>query len=185
MKITSKTIAGLVIVGLMVLSLFGFVLSYQAPSQDQDYNGFTFTQTPQGWKTKVNDREHLFYFHPLELTEVNLPEAVRSLLVQPGLTITYNETSEAITLGELQYYVEQHLMETRVVRRATFGGAGTLPAVTCAESTPTSPVIVFSLQNESGITTAGSCVLLTGRTPAELVQIIDRSLYMLLGVMNG
>ena len=186
MKLTIKTVASLVIAALMILSVFGFVLSYRtSDTQQYDYNGVTFTPARNGWKAVIDGREHEFFYHPSELSSATVPVTARALLIDaPAIKITYDDEEEPLLLGEVQYYMEQHLLDRKRVQRGTVHGTGVLPALTCANADRLAPVLLLALGNDTLTREESSCVTLTAATPQELIRASDTLTYLMLGVLE-
>jgi len=80
MKIDKKTLMGLFIIGIMVFSIFGFVLSYSSGQEKLRYNDFKFTRTQLGVQTKINGEKILLNFYPTEVEDITIDEQAKQLL---------------------------------------------------------------------------------------------------------
>jgi hypothetical protein len=185
MKVNTKRLMGIFIVSIMVLSVFGIVISYQSnTSNQQEYNGIAFRITDQGWLAEIDGQDRVFQTHPSELQGIAVtPEAISVLQDAPSIILTYNDTSEPELLAQLQFYLEEGLRGTVVTTRGTTTGSGTLPQVTCEQATPVTPVIVLTT-NVTGISYDNGCVTTGGLVPFEMVQHADRLQYIIMGIMN-
>ena len=182
----SKMLMGIFIVGIMILSIFGFVLNYQlSPAKRFKYNGIRFTQTGQGWSAEMDGNEKFFVFHPEEVEHINLTEETKSLLTNPfSVALSYDDSKEAATLAELQYYAEQNLADRITVIRGVTSNMTALPQITCDSATEKQPVLLFRLGNQTQVVTQDSCVIVEGIDGRSLVQLTDWVQYALLGVIN-
>ena len=59
-----------------------------------------------------------------------------------------------------------------------------IPVITCADATPTVPVLYFQRTNETKVYREGSCIILEAATDFDLLRLKDRILYGIFGVMK-
>jgi hypothetical protein len=185
MKVNSKTIPGLFLAGLMIFTVFGVALSYQSTTNTENYKGFVFEQTQTGWSTEINGKGYGLYTFPGDIDSTRYPaEAVPVLQHAKSIVVTYSDEREASTLAQLQYYMEQTISQDLYFVRALINESEVLPQLSCTNSTPTNPIIVLAYNNQTSVTHQNGCVTLTGANTQELVRLTDKTIYILLGVMN-
>lgn len=190
-KSNKKMMMSLFIIAIMVLSAFGFVMSYQTSQAEKlkPYNGYKFTGTPQGFMTKINDNEFYFKYYPGDIEAINTSVSFKDALKNKKvISVTYDPDSEfASLIAELQFDMEQKFSKygsiflTKGLTNAT---GYTLPEVTCADATEESPVIYFKKGEKSDITAENSCIILEAETEPAMNAYYTKILYVLFGVMK-
>ena len=182
-----KVVIGLIIAFIMVSSIFGFVADYASRSVSKiKYGDFKFKIVNQQYITKINGKEHTFVFFPRDLEYMTISEDVKKLLAAPVLTVTYDpKSSLAEKEAEAQYYFETQLDGEKVIERALTNNEGTeLPQKSCADATPSQPVIELRKGDAFGIKAEGNCIMVMSADALELYQETERIIYMVLGVMQ-
>lgn len=184
----SKTVAGLIILFLMVSSIFGFVFSYGGGggANTLQYGDFTFRPVQNQLMVKIDGTDHRFVFFPADLEYIEVPEQAKSLLTAPVITVTYNPSANlSENLADAQYYFELQLEDAVIVERALTDSEGTsLPQKSCADATSSQPVIDLREANESNIIVENNCIVLNARDSYGLYQQSERLIYQMLGVMS-
>jgi len=183
-----KKIAGLVIAAIMVLSILGVVVDFgtQPKAQKMPYGDYKFTPTQQGYTTKIDGKEFIFFYFPGDIEYYAVPESVKQLLQAPVYTITYDPNSNITqNLAEAQYYLEFQLADIKIIERGLTNNANTtLPQKTCADATAAQPVILLRQGDESTITAQDSCIILQALDKYDIYREAERIVYQLLGVMK-
>jgi|SRR3989344_5810 len=187
MKITQKTVMGAFIVAILVLSLFGFVLSYRTPDTNVlEYNGIRFRQLQQGWQATIADKTRGFVFHPLELEALTIDPSAAALLAARSIAITYDDnTTNPEMLANAQYYIEQTVGDQRIIVRGIVRTNSTIPSITCDGATARQPVILLTMANTTTVTTENNCIRIAAANSMQLIQYADVINYHILGVFNG
>lgn len=190
--IDKKVMVSLFIVAIMILSTFGFILSYSTSErQKQEYNGYKFIITELGMKTEVNDKEIYFNYFPTQLEDINLTEPVKNLLTNiKVITVTYDPNSDYATgMAEAQFLAEQGFQEyagVYVTRGLTDTKQGnyTTPELTCLNATASNPVLEFKESNTTRIEFKNNCILAYASSENDFSRLYERILYSLLGIME-
>lgn len=186
MKLNKKSLMGIFIVTIMILSVFGFMLGYQSPTAQNAYNEISFVQTQSGWAANIAGMNRFFRFHPLDVETVNISDSTAAILQTANTVIvSYNDSNDAETLALAQFYVEQTIGDVIIVVRGLTTNSTSLPQLTCKDGMPKQPVIMLKIGSSTSLTTDGSCIIVEAESTRELFQILDRIQYILLGVMNG
>ena len=177
---------GLFIAFIMVFSIFGFIIDFaiQPTTQKMEYGDYTFTQTQQGYRAKVNGNEMLFLFFPGDLEYYTITDDTKQLLKAPVYTATYDPNSTiAPNLAEAQYYLEQQLQDIKYIERALTNST-TLPQKTCADATTAQPVIELLQANVTTIITENNCIKVKAIDPYDLYRQTERIIYEILGIIK-
>ncbi|MBW2985826.1 hypothetical protein KY333_00475 [Candidatus Woesearchaeota archaeon] len=189
--INKKVLMSLFIVAIMVLSAFGFMMSYQTNQRDKlaDYNGFKFSRTQNGLVTKINNQELAFNYYPEDLEQINMSDDAKLLLSGTKvLFVTYDPNSDfASSIAEQQLDMEQKFIKVgdRFLTKGFTNATGyALPQITCANATAAMPVYQIEQSNETKVEVSDNCVILTVASETELNAYHAKVLYLLLGVMN-
>lgn len=190
-RINKKVLMSIFIVAIMVLSVFGFMMSYQTNQQDklEDYNGFKFSRTQKGIKTNIEGKAFYFNYYPGDLENITIPEEAKLLFSDAKVFFfTYDPESEfASTIAEKQFDMEQKLTKigSRFITKGFTNSTGyALPQITCANATPAMPVYQIEQCNETKIIIEDNCVKLTAANEFELNAYHTKLLYIFLGVMK-
>lgn len=173
-----------VIIILMVLSVGGF--TYFGSGTTHRYNGFKFTQGSSSFLTTVDGVRYGFYNLPDELESLPTDPAVAPLLRSPFIFMTFNTSSNYTEqMAEVQYYTSQVLASRNTfVQPGIMGNLSyNLPIVTCANATPTQPVVAIVETNDTSIMLQNSCIIASVSSDAELYRVQDKLMLLALGVM--
>ena len=189
MKIDKKVLMGLFIVGIMVFSIFGFVISYGSGQERLNYGDYKFTRTQLGVQTKINGQKVLFNFFPTQVEDIPVDDQVKKLLKETkSLSVTYDPEDEwAQAMAEIQYYLEQALPELSdvyVERGLTDSTEYELDEIQCADATEKVPVLYLSHGETTEITFDNNCIIANAQAVQELYRINDRLQYIIFGVME-
>ncbi len=183
----SKHAMGLFIIAIMVLSVFGIALEYAfgGGQNKVKYNGYTFTQTQEGWSTKYNGKTLIFGMPPDSLESMKLPLDAASL---KAVAITYNPADEfADVLGGAQYSIQQILLQTTDIYPiiGLINSTGTSQAqIDCQTATASTPIIYLMIANTTEITNENNCVKFSATTPSALSDQMERFIYGALGIIK-
>lgn len=191
--VNKKMMVSIFIVAIMVLSTFGFILSYETGGggQKQEYKGHKLIITEQGTKTKINDKSLYFTYFPTQLEDINISTTLKDTLKSMKMiTITYDPSAEwAGTMADIQYQAEQTIPEytdiyiARGVTKAE-GSDYTIPEITCKNATTGAPVLELIEGNATEITQKGNCIIATADSENDFYRIYERILYLLVGLME-
>jgi len=190
-RINKKVLMSIFIVAIMVLSVFGFMMSYQTNQRDKlaDYNGFEFSRTQSGLMTEIDGNEMYFNYYPGDLEKLNFPDDAGLILADSKVFyVTYDPNSDfATAIAELQLDMELKLIELGNVfmsKGFTNATGYALPEITCENATAETPVYQIIEGDNSSIQTEESCVILTIANEPDLNAYHTRILYTILGVMK-
>ena len=190
-KLNKKVLMSIFIVAIMVLSAFGFMMSYRTKQKGatEVYNGVELTQTRQGLMMEVNENAVYFNYHPKDLESINMTDNIQSILANTkALIITYDPDSEfAPVMGEIQFDMEQQLLDTEKVylaRGLTNATGYTVPEFTCSNATESMPAVYLKKGEKSELMLDNNCIILTASTEPELQMFYTRILYTIFGVMK-
>ncbi|MEM4263786.1 MAG: hypothetical protein QW666_02735 [Candidatus Woesearchaeota archaeon] len=190
--INKKMMVSIFIVAIMVLSTFGFMLSYETSGgQKQEYNGHKLIITEQGIKAKINDKDLYFTYFPTQLEDINMTSNIKDVLKNMKMiTITYNPDSEwAEAMAEIQYQAEQTIPEYTdiyVARGVTKAKENeyTIPEVTCNNATAGAPVLELADGNSTEMIQKENCIIATAESENDFYKVYERILYTILGIME-
>ena len=184
-----QTLAALFIIGVMVFSTFGFILSESTGNaQTFSYQGKSFVLTEEGLFTLINNKKIFFTSLPDRLESVDVEDSVKKIFKEsPVITISYDPNSEdAELLGYAQYSFEDRSIKIGkpiVINALTNAQNFSLPEITCANSSQTSPVLVFEKSNTSSAQLKNDCVIVKYSSQQDLLEVIDKLVYIVAGVL--
>ena len=190
MVLDKKTWMGLFIAAIMIFSVIGFAMSFSAPSAEKrKYNDYTFIQTQQGLRTRVNDINVYFYNFPQDIASIPFDEGAKIALDTVVLWFSYDPNNEfAPEIADALFYMEEVIgtvLEEPYVQRGLVNNTEyVLPEITCANATASVPVLIIESGNTTAITHDNGCIVATAASQQEVYQVGDRLLYQTLGVMQ-
>jgi hypothetical protein len=189
--INKKMLVSLFIIAIMVLSAFGFMLSYQTNQAEKldEYNGYNFKKTTQGFMTEINDQKIYFDYYPGDLEQVNVSEDAKAILSKAEvLLVTYDPNSDfAESIAELEFDMEQKTQKTGrpyIAKGLTNATGYALPQITCNNATSETPVIYMKRGEKSEITSSNNCITLAAETESILNAFYTKTTYIIFGVMK-
>ncbi|MDP6293437.1 MAG: hypothetical protein QF486_02245 [Candidatus Woesearchaeota archaeon] len=177
-----RKVMGWFVIIVMVAGGMGVVLT--GDGSVQTYNGYKFTQTAQGWQTKVNGQNTVFNFYPGNIAFTGLPPEAASFKDKKVLTVSYNPDVDLTpAFAQLQYDFELKLPDSVFIIRAVTNGSS-LPLFTCANATSSSPVVVFDQAENATSTYIDNCLTITGFDAYGFATQAEALLYTMLGVIE-
>ena len=174
---------------ILILSTFGIILNSSEDSSEAqtiEYNGYVYTQIPQGWKVKKDTITILFHYTPQELAAMPNIASIPLATLQQSRKMyiarsPLNDTSmaEAAFQGGIQ-----PLLSIQAIPACWEDGTGceNKPLKSCKDATDSEKVVVFKAANasETSITYEDSC-LAVSTAPETALQAIEALLFRLLG----
>ena len=195
---TWKVLAGILVVGLLLLGVYSLFSVGESSASEYTYNGFTFVEQQCSeartcWvsviQLNIGAVEVPFYYGPRDVEDVPVdPSAVSRVL-----DLTYADVNGSITLvfdagapGELGVAASNLARVTgeRLYNIPTSGSEYNNP-VSCADSSDEHVVIYFTDAGFDGVSVdEGGCVILSATSPEELLRVSDAYRLHLLRVMH-
>ena len=177
-----KSAYALALLIVMVASTIGFALVNDTSQQGgtNEYNGYTFAATSQGWITTVSGQRVAFAYHPAELEQVSMPQISRGqgrvyLLFQP------NETAFDFSLASQRFAAFlQFSGVTPQQACITAEGCGNIPVRACADPFV---MVYYKRGNETTAYQQDNCVVLEAPGDYEMSQLSERAIFQILGIM--
>lgn len=186
----AKIWMSVIIAGLMILSVIGFVLVDTGSSDyKHKFGDYTFYRTQQGWRSKINGQDLFFNFLPDSVSQIPLDEITKTVLTStPIIAVSYDPNDHsAQSMGQLQYYLEQLLnpLGKVFVQRGLINATAypALSEISCHNASKSMPVIVFEHQNLTQVISDDFCIRAQVASGQDLFMITDRILYVILGVL--
>ena len=189
-KISKQFIWSIIIAVIMVSSVFGVIFgSFGSTDNSFKYNGFSFTQTSQGYRTKVSGMEVFFSYAPYDVESIELdPEITSRISSTKMLHITYDsESGLKEGMSQAQFSLSNELYDifgTYASPAMEQNNPYNIPVITCSNATVYVPVISLAESNETGIVLENNCVLIKANTATEFLVLKDRLLYSLAGIIE-
>lgn len=184
-----KLVMSLFIVGLMVLSVVGFVMIDADDSGKRVFGDVTFYKTLDGWRLHRDGSNFYFNFMPEEVLSIPVDDVAVGVFVKsPILGIAYDPEDMVLkSVGVIQQYMEQVLAQnqrTYVVRGVSNTSRyPSLPLLSCSNASEKFPVLMFLSGNETRITSKGWCLNAEVRSSSDVFRLADRVLFTALGVV--
>ena len=182
--VNKQTLAALFIIGVMVFSTFGFILSESTGNaQTFSYKGKSFVLTEEGLFTLINGKKVFFTSLPDRLESIAVEDSVKKLFKEtPVITISYNPYSEdAELLGYAQFSFEDRSIKLGrpiVINALTNAQNFSLPEINCVNASQTSPVLIFEKSNTSSAQLKNDCVVVKYSSQQDLLEIVDKLVYI-------
>ncbi len=206
---TKKIVIGGVIIFVMVMSVVGFLVgdlgSSNLGGRQVSFGKHTFSYRegmPDGrWEIKIEKQRFRVFSTPQELIDLPYDSGITALLAGPVFFVSIDPLNESMrtvrspweeSVGLALYRFEQDFPKrdafvahalSRPADNATLTGLEGWPVWTCANATPTAPVIAIRPGENVSISLEGSCIVMEASRGDELLRATDRVLLAFLGVM--
>lgn len=184
----NKTIIGVFIAGIMVLSTFGFVLNYAMDNGHvEKVNGIKFQQSGQQVLAVINGKTVGFNYFPSQVQHIPVDARAASLLAS---TPTFYFTSDpgdpfAKEIDNVAFSMSAVLPELKEIY-PVLGFTNTTgfdrPGVDCTNATDTVPVLYMHYGPSTGINVTGDCIDVAAQSSYDVYRLNDKLMYMMLGV---
>jgi hypothetical protein len=184
-----KLIMGLVLVFFMISSVFGvlFFGFNTGGGEARDYGEYTFKPNQNQWQVKIDGEKKLFYYHPLDIQHIEVPDDVESSLLNAKMMyFTSDVNSEAKGAIASSIFILSQTLNGRSifpVTAFTTENSFNVPIITCENSTSSIPVVLMQPANSTTISREGNCIIIEGSDVYSFEQITERLLYMYYGVI--
>lgn len=191
-KMLGPAVFAVLVIGIMSMSVIGFIQGGDSNTVRLPYNDIKFTSDQDNnWIGKINDKEYLFYNHPLNVETIDIDEQSKLILkTSRSLILTSDENSTAAeTIGLVGYELTTILGKDGIFVDYAFTRNNTFnkQVVNCnnlSNSVGTSiPVIYFTTGNETLIK-YDNCIIAQASSPQDFLRIRDRILYSILKVIE-
>ncbi len=178
----------LFIIFMMIGTSVSFVFFGFGPqSEVTKYNGIKFTGLQGRWEAKINGKIAAFSFLPDEVKGIKAGGSAGRLQDKLEIDVTYDLNStyrESIALAQHQMALTLAQYNIFVRKGFTTNNTFNLPIITCEDSTISVPVVYFREGNSTGIYVSGDCIIAEAPSDAGFIEVKDRLLYSILGVME-
>ncbi|MBN2567015.1 hypothetical protein JXB02_02940 [Candidatus Woesearchaeota archaeon] len=192
--LSGKNLMAGFIVSIMVLSVLGFMWGREADTQGSlTYDGIVFDRVQEGWQTEVGGSSHLFQYFPGEVDAIDFSSA-DAVMVRDARMMVFlfdPDDPDLVTLDTLRLDLSDAFATgfDSYLSSATTAASDlyALPVLGCANASQYIPFIYFTRGNETGIAPSAEspyCLVLSGSSGMHYVQLKDRLLYGMLGVIG-
>ena len=187
--LSKKNMMSLFIIGIMVLSVLGFVMiRNDSGSYKFIYNDVLFKQTQQGYFAKIDDKTATFRYHPTQVEHINLSSSIITSLKSTRMAyITYDpDAKNPQNLALFSYELSQELPEyfgLYLVPGLSGENEYDVMIVTCLNATQFVPVIYLKYANETKVSMLNNCIYLEGKTDFDFAYLKDRVLYAMFDII--
>lgn len=187
-----KKAAAWFIIGIMVLSIAGFIggglsSGNQNSVVTQEFNSYTFTQQNNQWAVTIAGQKYGFVYLPQELQTITLPVDVAAwrnkekvYLIENTWTFDSFTPDPSLNLLQGVFYANNVRLQKACL---TSKDCPDLPLVSC-----TSPALVIrsasSNITETKLSSDDQCLILEAVSPPELEKTTERIIYQFLGVIQ-
>lgn len=175
----NKTIIGVILAGLMLLSVAGYSLlsgEKEETAKTFIYNGKEFYETSSGWATIINENYFYFQYSPFEVEEINFSLDIYAEDYSGKavfLDSIYSDANYEIAQNLKNYYERINL-----ACLSEENCSEDLPIKNCNDS-----VISIKETNFTTITREENCVFITAKE-GESLKVVDAFLYKIFGIKN-
>ena len=189
-----------VILGILFLGLIGGIMYYKKEYQKSyfTYRGFDFKQVAGGYQITVYINEQQI---PRTLTlrsdhrdieDIPVETDVRSLIKKKEIFVTINPYDNLTGLTTMAVLELDKVLDNpnlyNIPLNASFTELypkGGLSVKTCVDATPDIAVLWFKLEERTRIYENEGCIIIAGEQEEDLVEVADRIIYTLLGIMDS
>ncbi|HLP79837.1 MAG TPA: hypothetical protein VK158_04340 [Acidobacteriota bacterium] len=166
------------------------------------YRDFVFARADKEslWQTRIihNDSAYILtsYYSPRELENISIPDYTWKFIIgRKAMILTLASNLDSYVNGPQKAAVgaievgkvlgkRYGILNMDTMSAVTADPTGAAPVANCDNVTASTGVIVFQLGNETRISTLGTCVIVQGATPEDLVRASDRLMFHVAGIMN-
>ncbi len=177
-----KETMAIFIVLIMILSVFGMWQASQ--SNKEEYNGYEFVATENGWTTTINNQQFLFNYLPQDLEEIN---STQIQISGNKVYIAYDPDDKELEKQFTMNYLAALFYQNNV--RPVFSCTkeegcpdDEFPITTCDDASVN--VVLIRSGNESKISKQDMCYIIQSPTDADLTVLRERFVYDFLGIMG-
>lgn len=189
----------LVIILLVIGGVYAYTVYADSTEQPQPYNGFTFTNTPEGYyETTVSGPQGEtaleFRRHPRQVENISVDPSVNAVIraIQERNGSLYISVSpEYSTGGRIGIGVyELSKITNYMFGIGTQGGVtyqnatGDYPVVTCENVTRNTAVLTIEKGEDTRVTQENGCIKLQAQTASDVIRAADRIVYGLLDIIQ-
>ena len=180
-----KLILPIFIAGILILSVFGYILGSAPPKEETvSYGDYHFYKNVQGWNVRLNDKVLTFVHLPDEVQDISLSEALADYRTTPKIYVA----STPVFFSSLAF----RDLYTNMLSSQNFqisclhdvAGCEQYPLKTCADASPQNYVIEFEAAPENSYAYHASCLHVQG-TDAYFVRVADRFVFDYFKIANG
>ncbi len=188
----TKKAAAWFIIGIMVLSIAGFIggglsSGNKTTSTIQEFNGYTFTRENNQWAVTIAGQKYGFAYLPQELQTITLPLDVSSwrnkekiYLVEDSWTIDSFTPQNSLNLLGAVFSANNVRLQKACLNAKD---CPDLPIVSCSSSALVVRSASFNT-TETKLSSDNQCFILEAVSPPELERTTERIIYQFLGVMQ-
>ncbi len=177
----------LLIAFLMVFSVFGVIIGSQDNSMK--YGKFKFTQSQNGFVTKINGTEVPFYTLPSQVGFINVSPDITAMLRNSYFVVVSFDPAaakESLAAVEIARFDFSQYFYGKLVYNGVTNNTGEYseqPVITCANATAETPVIYFNFSDTPSIVRVDDCIFINAKG-SDVLALRDRLLYSYLGVIQ-
>ncbi len=185
----AKQWGALLIAALFGLSFIGYIGiggnadAQAAESVDFEYNGFTFSQVGDYWKTDSISQEFYFQSPPTALESFTVPANTIDILTNSKIYLA-SDPEQDLSISEIELQAASFFAYYAIqIYRActTEEGCSDIPIIDC----DTDHAIVFIQDDEiTEIQAKANCLELHAANPETMQRQLERIFYTVLGIME-
>jgi len=183
-----QVLLSVVIAVIMVSSILGYMFGREEPNT-VEYNKLKFYQKNFLWATKINGVEVVFHNFPSAVEYINISDEIFSRITSTlEVDSTYDQNSSFVEdIALAQHSLEQifsNFFNIYLRKGLTTKSNYNIPIITCADATPVIPVLYFKTGNTTVVYMENNCIIAEARNGNEFLNIKDRLMYGLLGIIE-
>ncbi len=190
-KFDGKIFMAVFIGVIMIMSTLGFLVGQGGTTLENNnikVNGIELTPVTTGYTAKVGNSQIGFTNSPFFVNRTKIDQsAINQIKSSSYVIMTSNYTSPyASDIALMEYQLTQILgSQLNVQSQIAFTTNATqLPQATCSNASPLMQVIEFRDGNLTGADYQNNCLILTSASPAGYVELRDRLVYGLFGILT-
>jgi len=180
-----QIILAVFIVFLMSFSIMG-IISRDNSSQVVRYGEYVFEKgAANNWKTKIDDTVYEFTFHPDDVEQINISQDIIGKLknsLEIDVTSDFDDKfKDGIALAQFNM---QNTLKSKIYVRQGFTTNVSVahPIILCNNTVV--PTIYFKAGDDIIVYQENNCIYAEGRSSRDFVEIADRLMYGILGIIG-
>jgi len=166
----------------MVLSVFGMWKA--SGTNEEEYNGFKFIPSQNGWDVTINNQKMVFNYLPKDIEMMNsTPISITGQKIYLAYDQEDKELDKSFTMNYLaSLFYQNNIRPQFSCIKEKACPDNELPLVNCDDAS--AEVILIRSGNESKIFKQNMCYIIQSQNNYDLTVLRERFVYQFLGVMS-
>ena len=187
------------VLGILLLGLILFIVYYKATYEDTffTYRGFDFKHVKNTYEVTlyINDQQTprtiTLRSDPRDVEDIPLASEITDLAKKKEIIVTINPYDNLTGITTMAVLELDKILDNPFLYNIPVNASFTEPysksglqVKTCADATDDIAVLWFRVEHDTRIYEQDGCLIVAGKTEDDLIRVVDRLIYTLLGIMD-